>query len=315
MLNVIGLTAPIYVLIAVGYLAVRLGWMSGPDMKVLGRFVVQFCVPALLFRAISKQSVSGVVHVDYLLVYAAGSLLTLGLVMLYARRVRRAPMSLAAIQALGATGSNSLFIGYPLALQLIGPVAGIALALCTLVENLLILPLVLVLAATDGGGQGRWAVLKTIAAGLVRNPMILAIGAGLLVAALGVPVHPVLDRAVGLAAAAAPPTALFVIGGSLVGLQLGGMRTDLAVVAVGKLVLHPLCVLVVVLLLPLADPALRAAAVLFAAVPMLSIYPVLAQRYGHERFAAAAMLAATVTSFVTISVVIALIPAAWSGLH
>ncbi len=215
-------------------------------------------------------------------------------------------MSLAAMQALGATGSNSMFVGYPLALQVIGPTAGVALALCTLVENLLILPLVLVMAAARGAGQRPSAVLRTIAAALLRNPMILAIGAGLLISATGSAVHPVLDRAVGLAAAAAPPTALFVIGGSLVGLHLGGIRTDLAVVSLGKLVVHPLCVLLFVVLLPPADPLLRAAAVVYAAVPMLSIYPVLAQRYGHEKFAAAALLAATLASFVTISIAIAL---------
>ncbi len=310
MLNVLGLTAPVYLLMAVGYAAVRLGWMSAPDIRVLGRFVVQFCVPALLFRAITRQSFSEVVDVDFLVVYAAGSLLTLGSVMMFARRIRGASMSLAAIQALGATGSNSMFIGYPLALQLIGPAAGVALALCTLVENLLILPLVLVLASA-GAGQGAFPVLRTIGAGLARNPMILAIGAGLLVSAAGIPLHPILDRAVGLAAAAAPPTALYVIGGSLVGLKLGGIRADLAVVAIGKLILHPLCVLLFLMLLPLADPQMRAAALLFAAVPMLSIYPVLAQRYGHDSFAAAALLATTVISFVTISVVIGLIPAQW----
>ena len=79
-----------------------------------------------------------------------------------------------------------MFIGYPLALQLIGPTAGVALALCTLVENLLILPLVLVMASAGGAGQRPSAVLRNIAAALLRNPMILAIGAGLLVSAIGI---------------------------------------------------------------------------------------------------------------------------------
>ena len=46
-------------------------------------------------------------------------------------------------------------------------------------------------------------------------------------------------------------------------------------------------------------------------MPMMSIDPVLAQRFGHERFCAAALLAATVASFFTLSVLIALIPAEW----
>jgi len=145
--------------------------------------------------------------------------------------------------------------------------------------------------------------------------MILAIFSGLTVSALGWHIPAVLDQTVSLAAAAAPPTALFVIGGSLVGLQLAGIRGDIALITCGKLLLHPLCVLAFVLLFPPEQPLLRAAAILFAAMPMLSIYPVLAQRHGHERICAAALLAATVSSFVSISLLIALLPPAWLPAH
>lgn len=311
MLSVLGITAPIYLLIAAGFCMVRFGWMAAPDLRVLGRFVAQFCVPALLFRAITRQPLGEVLQTEFLFVYVAGSLLSLALVLVFARRVRGRDMSLAAIQGLGAANSNSAFIGYPVVLQVLGPTAGVALALTTLVENLLIIPLSLALAETGAAGQRPLALLKTTLSALSRNPMILAIAAGLLVSGIGIPIPAVLDSAVGLAAAAAPPTALFVIGGSLVGLKLSGMRGDIALVAGGKLLLHPLCVLGFLLLLPPADPLLRAAALLFAAMPMLSIYPVLAQRHGHDRFCAAALLAATVSSFFTLSLLMAALPADW----
>ena len=285
--------------------------MAQPDMRVLGRFVAQFCVPALLFRAMLQNPIGAVLQGDYIALYAGGSVLTLAAVTLFAHRVRGRPLSLAALQGLGSAASNSAFVGFPIVHQVIGPPATIALALGTLVENLLIMPLALTLASTSEGRKGPREVLVATAAGLVRNPMLMAILAGLAASALGLQLPSVLDRTVGLAAAAAPPTALFVIGGSLVGLQLAGIRADLALVTFGKLVLHPLCVLAGVWLLPPHEPALRAAAVLFAAMPMMSIYPVLAQRFGHERFCAAALLAATVASFFTLSVAIALLPSEW----
>jgi predicted permease len=95
--------------------------------------------------------------------------------------------------------------------------------------------------------------------------------------------------------------ALFVIGGSLVGLKLAGVRRDLAWVAMGKLILHPLAVFTLLWLLPPIAPELRIAAVLFAAMPMLSIYPVVAQKYGLEGFTAAALLVTTIASFFSIS--------------
>jgi malonate transporter and related proteins len=52
----------------------------------------------------------------------------------------------------------------------------------------------------------------------------------------------------------------------------------------------------------LADNTLlRTAAIALAAMPMLGIYPVLAQKHGHEGFCAAALLVTTVASFFTLS--------------
>ena len=95
--------------------------------------------------------------------------------------------------------------------------------------------------------------------------------------------------AIGPVASAASPVALFVIGGSLVGLRLDGQRTDIATVVIGKLILHPLAVLTALWLLPAIEATLSAAAVLFAEMPMLSIYPVLSQKYRLVGFGAAAL--------------------------
>ena len=62
--------------------------------------------------------------------------------------------------------------------------------------------------------------------------------------------------------------------------------------------------LAVLLLLPPIDPALRVAAVVFASVPMLSIYPVVAQKYHLEGLTAAALLVTTVASFLSISLLL-----------
>ena len=48
-LNILTVTTPIYLLIGLGYLAVRVGWFSRTDMRVLGQFVLRFALPALLF--------------------------------------------------------------------------------------------------------------------------------------------------------------------------------------------------------------------------------------------------------------------------
>ena len=56
--------------------------------------------------------------------------------------------------------------------------------------------------------------------------------------------------------------------------------------------------------LPSVDGDLRTAAVLSAAMPMLGIYSILAQRHGFEGFTAAALLATTAASFFTLSAIL-----------
>ncbi len=103
---------------------------------------------------------------------------------------------------------------------------------------------------------------------------------------------------------AAGPAALFVIGGALFGLQVKGMARDVGQIVIGKLLIHPLAILIAFLLIPGIDPLYIVGAVLFSAAPMISIYPLLGQRYGLGGVSAAAMLVATIASFFTLSLII-----------
>jgi len=212
-------------------------------------------------------------------------------------------------------GPTLAFKDYALQVVGHGP-ATVALAMCMLVENLVMIPLTLVMADSGGAVKGRWPQILMRSLGqLVRAPIIPAIFAGFGVAMLGIPISGPLARTINMLALSSTAVSLFVIGGSLVGLQVKGVRRDVSAIALGKLLLHPLAVGLMVWLVPPIDPTLRAAAVVFAGTPMLSIYPILAQKYGFESFCAAALLLATVLSFVTISVILWLLGPilGWTG--
>jgi predicted permease len=308
MLDILAITGPIYITIALGFATTRLGLFSKSDMRVLGKFVVNLALPALLFNALAQRSLGEILNGRYLLVYAAGSLLALGLGWLWARRGAGQDGTTSAYYAMGTACSNSGFVGYPIALLTLGPVAGVMLGLNMMVENLLLIPLLLALAERgDGHGGARHPPQRQSLGNLLRNPMVLGLLAGLLVSLLGWQLPSPVARTVTLFSQASGALSLFVIGGALVGLQIQGLRRQVAQIVAGKLLLHPLAVLAVLLLceaagmLPL-EPAMRVGLVLTAAMPMLGIYPLLAQKHGQEGLAAAALLGATVASFVSISV-------------
>jgi predicted permease len=207
------------------------------------------------------------------------------------------------MMAMGMSCPNSGFVGYPIMLLTMGPVAGVALALNMMVENLLLIPLLLAVADSGGAAAGRWQqVLRQTLVSLVRNPMIWGIVIGFVYAMSGLHLPAPLARTVNLFASASGALSLFVIGGSLVGLKAEGLKGTVSQIAFGKLVLHPL-VLVAVLLwvFPVSDPALRQAALLTSALPMLGIYTILSQRHGHGTISAATLLVTTVVSFFSLS--------------
>ncbi|MFZ2388285.1 MAG: AEC family transporter [Polaromonas sp.] len=310
MLDILAITGPIYITIVLGFVTTRLGLFSKADMRVLGKFVINLALPALLFNALAQRPIGEILNGRYMLVYALGSLLTMGLGWLWARRVARQDGTTSAYYAMGMSCPNSGFVGYPIALLTLGPVAGVLLGLNMIVENLLLIPLLLALAESGEGRGGAWhLVLRQSLLNLLRNPMVLGLLAGLLVSLMGWKLPSPVGRTVTLFSQASGALSLFVIGGALVGLQIQGMRRQVAQIAVGKLLLHPLAVVAVLLLSEAAglvpmEPQLRMGLVLTAACPMLGIYPILAQRHGRDGLAAAALLGATVASFATISLLL-----------
>jgi predicted permease len=302
MLTTLAITGPIYLVIALGFLAVRFGIFSKADMRVLGTFVVKFALPALIFTSLSQRPVSDILNARYLLDYALASLGVMAVAFTWGWWRQGKSLSLSALCGLGMSSSNSGYIGYPIAAQVLGPVsAAVALAMCMVVENLFMIPTALVMADSGATGQKWSRALGQALVQLARNPIVLAIVAGLAVALVEVPISATLSKTINMLALSSTAVALFVIGGTLVGLHMHGMKRDVSAIALGKLFLHPLCVGLLVWLLPPGDPGLQAAAVIYAGVPMLSVYPILAQKYGFEVFCAAALLLTTVLSFATIS--------------
>lgn len=302
MLTILGITGPIFIIIGIGFAAVRMGLLARADMRVLGVFVINVSLPALLFKALSQRALGELVSADLLIAYTLGSLLVGGLALGYVCLVQKRDLQSGAVLALGVSASNSAYIGYPIALQVFGPAASAALAVYAVVESLVMMPLALTLAEAGGSGGRPWyRALGDILLRLAKNPFILAIAAGVAWATTGVPLPAPLARVVDMLSTASAPVALFCIGGTLAGLHLKGLGADIGLIVVGKLLLHPLAVFVVILALPNMAPQLKTIAIMNACMPMMSIYPILGQKYGKEGICAAALIAATALSFFTIS--------------
>lgn len=310
MLDVLSITAPVFIMIAIGYAVVRVGLFDAAAMRVLGSYVVVLALPALLFKAISERPIAEIANPSYLAAYAAGSLVVLAGGYLHAKRVQKADTTAAAFSAMGMVCSNTGFIGYPILLLTLPAIAGVGLALNMMVENILLIPLLLAIAeAGRGGAMPPGKTIVRTARSMARNPIVIGLVAGLAASIAELKLPEPLMKPFDMLAASSAAVSLLVIGGTLAGFSVRGMSGEIAPTVLGKLVFHPLAVFGATAALPLAGLApltgeMQAAAVILAAVPMMGIYPILAQRFGREKESAVAMLVATVLSFFTLSAVL-----------
>jgi malonate transporter len=308
-LQIFSITVPIFAVIFLGFAATRLGLLPANSNDVLGAFVVKFALPALLFQAISQRQVSEIIDPWYLLAYGGGSVAAFLAVFLLVRGFARHKPATAAMFAMGASFSNSLMIGYPIALQVFGEAALVPITLTVMVETFIMLPLAITLAESIGQGHVSWRkTALTVLARLAKNPIIGAILLGVVCSVLGLRLPAAADRTIDMFASTVSGVALFAIGGLLVGMQVKAMLGSVLPVVVAKLILHPAMVFgAYALISALVGVEIQSAAILLACMPVVGIFPMIGTPYGVAQECAAVVVLTTVLSFLTLSIAIWLI--------
>ena len=301
---------PIFAVMGVGYILAARRVFSGPELKTLGKFIMNVGLPALMFIAVSTNPLTSIFRLDWMGIYALTGAAMIGLSLLVFTPQGLEPQR-RAIAAMGTACPNSAYVGFPILLLAFPDIAQKTLAMALIAENFVIVPLSLMLLELSKP-RDAGSVLSTalnIFKSVVRRPMIVALLLGLLVSVLGLSLPDGVTRAFDLLANATAGIALFVIGASLYGIKLAGNLSVAAQIAVGKVCVQPLVALgLIALATALGIGALsdedRAAMLILLATPMFAIFIVFAQEVGHERMASLAMLGATLGSFFVLSAVV-----------
>ncbi|MDP6165413.1 MAG: AEC family transporter [Gammaproteobacteria bacterium] len=303
LLHILGITLPIFLLIALGFWATKKSFLPGDANKALAAFAIYFALPALLFRSVSSKPMTELFQADYFLAYGAGSLASFCLVYAFGRWLFMEDGKRCAMWALGSSFSNTLMVSLPILILLYGAEKTVVpVALMLMVETFVILPLSLFLAESSGQEHKPWSerVLDSFKP-LVKNPILIAIVAGALASLLNMPLPVVFTRVVDMLAVTVSGVALVALGGMLVGVPLGTMRKPLLTVMPAKLILHPLLVTAGFLLVGGIDPVMMSIGIVSASAPMFGIFPIIATRFGLGSEAAAIVVPTTIAAFFSIN--------------
>lgn len=312
MLNILLTISPVFILIGLGYFAFKQGLIKAEAMSSLGNIVLYFAIPAVMIGGLSKIHISEIVEPYFLLAYGIGSLLNLLFAIFLTLKLQRKLLTNSAIQSLGMSIPNSMFVGFPvLSLSLGLPeIASLSLMMAVLVENILILPIVLILLEYSVGRKGESAgIVRSVALRILKNPLIISIAVGVVLSLLGVPLPKPISQSLDLLTQISAGLALLFIGAALANIKSQEQKpwADISLVMLGKLILHPVLVAWCVFLLPDFNPNFQQAVIIMAAAPMMSIYPILGERYGLRDFCASTLFMTTLLSFMSISVVLLLL--------
>ena len=311
MFQVLSITGVIYLMVALGYLAVKTKIFAPGDMRVFGTYVITFALPALIFRGMVGKPLTEILHADYMLIYLIAGVASFFTGFAISRFSGEATTA-AAIRGMGWACPNSGYFGYPIMLMAMPTIAPLALTMNMTVENLVLVPLGLICAEIGAGGASGWRLARQVALRIMRNPIVLGIVAGLLAASTGLEPPPVAAKVIDLIAQSAAAISLLVVGGALASLTAADRDARVIPVVLGKLFVHPLYAGLAVwgaaaLGTPIGDPVLGKALILTAAMPALGIYPIVAQRFGYQNQAAMALLAMTAFSFPTVTLLMAIL--------
>jgi malonate transporter and related proteins len=262
------IVVPVFALIAAGYAAVALRLVSDTAHKGISEFAFSIAIPALLFRTVVLADFSSVSALQIWACYFGAVALTWIAALLLSPVIGQARED-GVVTAIGSVYGNIVMLGIPLTLSALGDQAAGPMALILSVNTpLLWFAGTLQMAWTERKLSGSaTSLILPIFLSLARNPIMIAIGLGLLWRLTGLGLHPVADKTVGLLAQAGPPTALIALGINLFRFEIKGQRLGMAVTCALKLLAMPAFAWLLAFELLKLPPIAAGVVVLFAAMP------------------------------------------------
>lgn len=265
--HLFALTAPLFLLVLVGYGLIRWARWEQAITDALTRFVFAVAVPTLLFRLMSGFPQLPPVDYRLVLAYFGGSLLVFFLARVAAYRLFRMDGASQSVFGIGGIFSNNLLLGVPLSKTLLGDASLPVVSLVLVFNAFLLWTLVTVSVEWARHRSASVGALAKTTRSVLANPIVASIVAGTAWGYVGVPLPDMVDRTLELIGQAAVPLSLIALG---MGLAEFGIRQGLvksAAISAFKLAVHPAIVLLAARLVGL-PPLETQAVVLLAALPV-----------------------------------------------
>lgn len=300
----------LFVLIAVGYLSVRSGILKPEASAPFSAFLLKVTLPCTIFISLAQKEYDPAFVHDSMIIIAAGMVAYPG--MLYLSRALAKPLGVPegcrGVWAFTCAYNNCGFMGFPIALALLGP-EGLALSvMLNITFNLTAYSLGAIEIGRDSPGHKAEGLdIKSIIFNGINVALVLSWV--FYFGRLGVPA--VVAAPINYLSNITTPLSMVIIGMALArghGLEVFTDRFAW-LSSLMRLIVYPVIICVILRVIPLgSNPMVGAVFVLIMAMPAASVTAVLCEIYhGNIEFAAKVMFIQNILCMVTIPLVCMLI--------
>jgi malonate transporter and related proteins len=294
---------PFFALIFCGYGAGRLGLLDETAAAGVNTFVFYFALPAFLFGLMSSSPIGEVVNGPFIGAYVTASLAVFALAALAGRALFGIGRAEAAVQGLAAVLANTGYMGIPLISAVFGTAAAVPVVVGLTLDGILLIPLgIIIIESSKDSTESLPATALNTFSALAKNPLILAIFAGLAASAAGLEDPTPLANFLDLLGGTAGPCALFALGATLAGRKVAGGTAEVSYMTLMKLAVHPAALFLTTTVLFDVQPLWATAALLGAALPIAANVFIVARQYDvYVVRTSSAILVSTAVSMVSVS--------------
>ena len=306
---IINSIAPIFLLILLGRILQKTGFMPEVFFKSLSRFVFWFALPSLLISSISKAALDAETISKILMLFTVGTLLSLAFAWVISK-ILKLPDAKTGAFIQGAFRGNGAFVGLPVIIYSLGSIDANAELLGTIVlAPVVVVFNILAVTVLLHYGKNRHSAgesLATFFLQLFKNPLLMSCVIGIALNLLEFEIPLFLNRALEALGRAALPLILMSIGASLAVEKLKGAASPSLIASMIKVVITPAIGFLLAGLFDLSTTE-KMIAIFYLGCPTAGMSYVMADVMGSDSTLAARIVAlSTLLSAITLPIIIAI---------
>ena len=292
-------TIPIFLIILLGYILMRVGLFNKDLTRVMDKYVYKIALPVLLFKQVATADIYSEFNIEFVLFCMISTTIMFILVWAGSALLLKDKSEVGAFAQASARGSAAI-LGIAFIENIYGSSGMGPLMIVSAVPLYNIYSVIILTFSAKGRTSGKGAIRQALI-NIAKNPIIIAILAGLIFAVVRIPLPYIPLKALSYVAQTATPLALLVVGATFEEKQALTKIGPTCAATFIKLILIPLVFLPVAVYMGFRNGSLVAIIVMLGSPTTVSCYIMAKNMDNDEHLSSSIIVMSTLLSALTLT--------------